>query len=131
MSKFDRKKIAVALAFASLFGSKTSQVKSPQALGEVGGATSRNNSNLLADPIMLKKSKGMSNLTKGLTGVGIAMGVVGFANEVMGAFTNAEAWYKGKVSIANFIKYLLAPTFEQRIALFTKVNDILNSFNFI
>ncbi|MBO6126578.1 MAG: hypothetical protein J6P21_01045 [Clostridia bacterium] len=44
MSKFDRKKIAVALAFMALFGSKSSamntnknQVKSPQTLGTVGG----------------------------------------------------------------------------------------------
>ena len=44
MSKFDRKKIAVTLAFASLFSCKTSAmntnkngVKSPQSLGAVGG----------------------------------------------------------------------------------------------
>jgi len=44
MSEFNRKKVAVALAFMALFGSKSSamntnknQVKSPQTLGAVGG----------------------------------------------------------------------------------------------
>ena len=50
MSKFDRKKIAVTLAFASLFGSKTSAanaskngVKIPQSLGAVRGGKSVKN----------------------------------------------------------------------------------------
>jgi len=54
MSKFDRKKIAIALAFTALFGNNTSamnntnntsksEVKIPQTLGAVGGASSRIN----------------------------------------------------------------------------------------
>ena len=46
MSQFDRKKIAVTLAFASLFGGKTQAMntikngaKSPQTLGAVGGGS--------------------------------------------------------------------------------------------
>ena len=51
MSKFDRKKIAIALAFTSLFGNNTSamnntsknELKIPQTLGAVRGAGSRIN----------------------------------------------------------------------------------------
>lgn len=54
MSKFDRKKIAIALAFTALFGNNTSamnntnntsksEVKIPQTFGAVGGASSRIN----------------------------------------------------------------------------------------
>jgi len=50
MSKFDRKKIAVTLAFAALFSNKTlamdntskGEVKSSQTLGAVGGGGDNN-----------------------------------------------------------------------------------------
>ena len=67
MSKFgklDKKQIALVLSLASVLGgsgasamnSNKNQAKSSQSLGAVRGATSKNNSNLLASPKMLKKS---------------------------------------------------------------------------
>lgn len=143
MSKFgklDKKQVALVLGLASVLGgSKASamspnknQAKSSQSLGAVGGATSKNNSNLLASSKMLKKSKSMSNLTKGLIGVGIALGAVELANEGAGIFTNADTWYKGKFSIANAAKHLfggdnMKP--EDKQALAGNILDVINTFD--
>ena len=142
MSKFgklDKKQVALVLGLASVLGgSKASamspnknQAKSSQSLGAVGGATSKNNSNLLASPKMLKKSKSMSNLTKGLIGVGIALGAVELANEGAGIFTNADTWYKGKFSIANAARHIFGDnmTPEEKRTLAGNILDVINTFD--
>jgi len=143
MSKFgklDKKQVALVLGLASVLGgskasamnSNKNQAKSSQSLGAVGGATFKNNSNLLASSKMLKKSKSMSNLTKGLIGVGIALGAVELANEGAGIFTNADTWYKGKFSIANAAKHLfggdnMKPEDKQTLA--GNILDVINTFD--
>ena len=143
MSKFgklDKKQIALVLSLASVLGgsgasamnSNKNQAKSSQSLGAVRGATSKNNSNLLASPKMIKKSKSMSNLTKGLIGVGIALGAVELANEGAGIFTNADTWYKGKFSIANAARHIfggdnMKP--EEKQALAGNILDVINTFD--
>jgi hypothetical protein len=82
MSKFGRDKIALVLACASIFGSKTQaaqNVKTEQSLGAVrrGGATFDNSK-------ALKKSKSMSNLTKGLIIGGSILGAGLIGYEVLG-----------------------------------------------
>ena len=142
MSKFgklDKKQVALALSLASVLGgSKASamspnknQAKSSQSLGAVGGAASNNNSNLLASSKMLKKSKSMSNLTKGLIGVGIALGAVELANEGAGIFTNADTWYKGKFSIANAARHIFGDnmTPEEKRTLAGNILDVINTFD--
>ena len=142
MSKFgklDKKQVALVLGLASVLGgSKASamspnknQAKSSQSLGAVGGATSKNNSNLLASPKMLKKSKSMSNLTKGLIGVGIALGAVELTNEGAGIFTNADTWYKGKFSIANAARHIFGDnmTPEEKQTLAGNILDVINTFD--
>ena len=138
MSKFgklDKKQIALVLSLASVLGGKASAmnsnknwVKSSQSLG----VATNNNSNLLASPKMLKKSKSMSNLTKGLIGVGIAVGAVALANEVAGIFTNADTWYKGEFSIANAAKHIfggdnMKP--EEKQAFAGSILDVINTFD--
>lgn len=82
MSKFGRDKIALVLACASIFGGKTQaaqNVKTEQSLGAVrrGGATFDNSK-------ALKKSKSMSNLTKGLIIGGSILGAGLIGYEVLG-----------------------------------------------
>lgn len=76
----------------------------------------------------------MPNLTRKMgTGTKVAIvagSVVGAGalyNEGAGIFTDADALYKGKISIANGVKYLLAPTLEQRKALFKKISSVFDS----
>ena len=79
MSKFGRDKIALVLACASIFGGKTQaaqNVKTGQTVAAVGGATFDNSK-------ALKKSKSMSNLTKGLIIGGSILGA-GLGYEVLG-----------------------------------------------
>lgn len=142
MSKFgklDKKQVALVLGLASVLGgSKASamspnknQAKSSQSLGAVGGATSKNNSNLLASPKMLKKSKSMSTLAKVGIGVGIALGAVELANEGAGIFTNADTWYKGKFSIVNAAKHIFGDnmTPEEKRTLAGNILDVINTFD--
>ncbi|MBR0184145.1 MAG: hypothetical protein IJQ10_03220, partial [Clostridia bacterium] len=82
MSKFGRDKIALVLACASIFGGKTQaaqNVKTEQSLGAVRrrGATFDNSK-------ALKKSKSMSNLTKGLIIGGSILGAGLIGYEVLG-----------------------------------------------
>ena len=73
MIKFGKGKIALFLACASIFGGKTQaaqNVKTSQTVAAVGGATFDNSK-------AIKKSKKMSNLTKGLIIGGSALGVGG------------------------------------------------------
>ena len=132
MSKFgklDKKQVALALGLASFLGGRASamnsnknQVKSSQSLGAVGGATSKNNSNLLASPKMLKKSKSMSNLTKVLIGVGSVLGV-GLTYEVLGDTLIDKA-----PTILKLIKGdNMKP--EEKRALATKILDVINTFD--
>ena len=86
MNKFGRRKIALALACASVLSCKTqamstNKLQSRQTLAAVGG------------------SKSMSNLTKGLIAAGAVLGVTELVNESLGAFTDADTWYKGRISI--------------------------------
>ena len=132
MSKFgklDKKQVALALGLASFLGGRASamnsnknQVKSSQSLGAVGGATSKNNSNLLASSKMLKKSKSMSNLTKVLIGVGSVLGV-GLTYEVLGDTLIDKA-----PTILKLIKGdNMKP--EEKRALATKILDVINTFD--
>ena len=41
----------------------------------------------------------MSNFRKGLITAGAVLGVTELVNESLGAFTDADTWYKGKFSI--------------------------------
>ena len=80
MSKFGRDKIALVLACASIFGGKTQaaqNVKTGQTVAAVGGATFDNSK-------ALKKSKSMSNLTKGLIIGGSILGAGLIGYEVLG-----------------------------------------------
>lgn len=93
MSKFNRKKIAVTLAFASLFGSKTSAVntsksgvKIPQTLGAVGG---RINSKINS----AKSKKSLPVWAKGLIFVG---GVVGGFSVTAEAYNEIIALARGE-----------------------------------
>ena len=137
--KFDKKQIALVLSLASVLGVKAqamntnkNQVKRSQSLGAVGGATSKNNSNLLASPKMLKKSKSMSTLSKVGIGVGVVLAAVELANEGAGVFTNADTWYKGKFSIANAARHIfggdnMKP--EEKQALAGKIVDVIDTFD--
>ena len=80
MSKFGRDKIALVLACASIFGGKTQaaqNVKTEQSLGAVRRGEASDSSKTL------KKSKSMSNLTKGLIIGGSILGA-GLGYEVLG-----------------------------------------------
>ena len=80
MSKFGKDKIALVLACASIFGGKTQaaqNVKTGQTVAAVGGATFDNSK-------ALKKSKSMSNLTKGLIIGGSILGAGLIGYEVLG-----------------------------------------------
>lgn len=128
MKKFNRKKIALALACASVLGGKTQAVdknkpQSQQILAAVGGTVFDNSK-------ALKKSKSMSNLTKGLIAAGAVLGAVELANEGLGVFTEADAWYKGRFSIANGIRHLFKKQVkpEESQALVDKILDVINTF---
>ncbi|MBO6126743.1 MAG: hypothetical protein J6P21_01900, partial [Clostridia bacterium] len=91
MSKFNRKKIAVTLAFAALFGDKTSaastnknQVKSSQAL-----AASKINS--------AKSKKSWSFWAKILIGAGI----IGEGYNEAAGIISGESLVTGKISVSN------------------------------
>lgn len=70
----------------------------------------------------------MSKLTKGLIIGGSVLGAAELINEGVGIFTNADAWYKGKFSVANGIKHILATTPEERKILTQKILDVIYSF---
>jgi hypothetical protein len=81
MSKFGRDKIALVLACASIFGGKTQaaqNVKTEQSLGAVRRGEASDSSKTL------KKSKSMSNLTKGLIIGGSILGAGLIGYEVLG-----------------------------------------------
>lgn len=100
MSKFGRDKIALALACALIFGDNaqaSQDVKNEQSLGEVEGVAVHNSG-------QTKKSKNMSGLTKGLIATFSTLVGIEIANELLGSFTKADTFYKGKFSIAKAIK---------------------------
>ena len=98
MSKFDKKTIATVLAFASLFGNKTSATTiNPQTVGAVGGAASSNSEKL-------KKTQGMGIGPKIAIGATVlTAGVVEAYNEIAGA-VSGKKWYSGKYSLVNLIR---------------------------
>ena len=78
MSKFDKKTIATVLAFAALFGNKTSATTvNPQTVGTVGGAASSHSEKL-------KKTQGMGIGAKVAIGAAALVGAYATANEVLG-----------------------------------------------
>ncbi|MBR0184197.1 MAG: hypothetical protein IJQ10_03485, partial [Clostridia bacterium] len=98
MSKFDKKTIATVLAFASLFGNKTSATTiNSQTVGAVGGAASSNSEKL-------KKTQGMGIGPKIAIGATVlTAGVVEAYNEIAGA-VSGKKWYSGKYSLVNLIR---------------------------
>ena len=106
MSKFNRKKIAVALAFAALFGNKTSamnsnknQVKNPQTLAAVGGAASNINSAKIEKswPAWVKILIGAGIIGEGynevagiISGKSLVTGRVSFSRALIKAFSSEQ-----------------------------------------
>ena len=111
-NKNNKKKIALAVACASILSGKISLAA--QNIDKVGGAVA--------------SSKKMSKLTKGLIIGGSVLGAAELINEGVGIFTNADAWYKGKFSVANGIKHILATTPEERKILTQKILEVVDSF---
>lgn len=127
--KFDKKQIALVLSLASVLGGKAqamntnkNQAKRSQSLGAVGGATSSNNSNLLAGPRVLKKSKSMSNLTKGLIAGGTVLGA-GLTYEILGDTLIDKAPTLLKLIAGDNMKP------EEKQALAGKILDVINTFD--
>ena len=116
MNKFGRRKIALALACASILSGRTQAMntkpQSRQTLAQVG------------------RSKSMSNLTKWLIAAGAVLGVTELVNESLGAFTDADTWYKGRISIVNGIRHLFKKQVipEESQALVDNVLDVINIF---
>ena len=103
MSKFDKRKIAATLAFASLFSGKSQAMgtKSLQTLGAVGGAAYNN------DPRRIEE--GASILGKVLTGLGITIVGVEAINEAVAGVMwakdiESDTIFKAKYSLINFLR---------------------------
>lgn len=100
MSKFDKKTIATVLAFASLFGNKTSATTiNPQSTGAVGGAASSNSEKL-------KKTQGMGIGAKVAIGATALVGAYATANEVLGDTGLVNHPAMGRYTIKKTIEYL-------------------------
>ena len=122
-----RRKIALALACASILGGKTQAMntnksQSRQTLAAVG---------VFDNSKALKSHKSMSNLTKGLIAAGAVLGATELLNECLGIFTKADTWYKGKFSIANGMRHLFKKQVkpEESQALVDKILDVMNTFD--
>ncbi len=122
-----RRKIALALACASILGGKTQAMntnksQSRQTLAAVG---------VFDNSKALKSHKSMSNLTKGLIAAGAVLGATEFLNESLGIFTKADTWYKGEFSIVNGIRQLCKKQVkpDERQALVDKILDVMNTFD--
>ena len=121
-----RRKIALALACASILGGKTQAMntnksQSRQTLAAVG---------VFDNSKALKSHKSMSNLTKGLIAAGAVLGATELLNEGLGIFTKADTWYKGEFSIVNGIRHLFKKQVkpDERQALVDKILDVINTF---
>ena len=129
MKKFGKRKLALVLAFMSVLGIKTSainkselKIKSPQSVDAVHDVGFRNNSKQESNTI--GKSSNIGNFKTKLIGVLLSLVGLEFGNEILGITTKADAWFKGKYSIANSARQ----SFAKKV-LVKKIFNVLDSFS--
>jgi hypothetical protein len=120
MSKFDKKTIATVLAFAALFGNKTSATTvNPQTVGAVGGAASSHSEKL-------KKTQGMGIGAKVAIGAAALVGAYATANEVLGDTGLVNHPAMGRYTIKKTIGYLMRD-FKKEEALIDNIVEFIDN----